>query len=38
MYTLRISKNKTLLKVNGNFKPYPYRGKKNAKRNPEYSV
>lgn len=32
MYTLRISKNKTLLKANGNFKPYPYRGKKNAKR------
>lgn len=32
MYTTRISKNKTLRKANGNYKPYPLRGKKNSIR------
>lgn len=32
MYTTRTSKNKTLYKANGNYKPYPLRGKKNAIR------
>lgn len=32
MYTTKTSKNKTLLKANGNYKPYPLRGKANSKR------